>query len=74
MMDTTWAIMNEYDTAILVAILHNTAIPLAFSFGPIEDAEIYETFHATFSELFQVDLSPFMLESDQGSGLAKYAR
>jgi hypothetical protein len=40
MMDTTWSIMSDYITGILVAMSHNTAILLAFSFGSVEDAEI----------------------------------
>jgi hypothetical protein len=74
MMDTTWSIMRQYVTAILIGISHNTAIPLAFSFGPVEDAEIYDTFLTAFRELFEINLAHFILESDQGSGLAKLAR
>jgi hypothetical protein len=37
LLDTTWVIMRQYITAILMIISHNTALPLAFSFGPIED-------------------------------------
>jgi hypothetical protein len=66
--------MRQYVTAILVAIAYNTAIPLAFSFGAAEDSEIYDTFFRTFSEMFSVDLSQFTLESDQGSGLARFAK
>jgi hypothetical protein len=74
MADTTWAVMSDYVTAILVGISHNTAIPLAISFGPIEDSNIYEIFFNIFYGQFGVDLSRFTLESDQGSGLAKFAR
>jgi hypothetical protein len=48
MIDTTWSIMSDYVTAIMVAISHNTALPLAFSFGPVEDAEIDDTFYKCF--------------------------
>jgi hypothetical protein len=72
--DTTWAIMRYYVTAILVAISHNTAITLGFSFSPIDGSNIYDIFFNIFSECFQIDLSVFTLESDQGSGLSKSAR
>jgi hypothetical protein len=74
MADTTWTVMREYVTAILVAISHNTAIPLAFSFGPIEDSNLYDMFYNIFNERFNLNLSRFTLESDQGSGLARFAR
>jgi hypothetical protein len=74
MMDTTGSIMRQYVTVTMIAISHNMAMPLAFSFGPVEGAEIYDTFYKCFIELFDIDLSRFTLESDQGSGLGKFAR
>jgi hypothetical protein len=41
MLDTTWDIMRLYITAYLVAISRNTAIPLGFAFGAVEDCELY---------------------------------
>jgi hypothetical protein len=74
MLDTTWSVMREYVTAILVAVSHNTAIPLSYAFGPVEDCELYQIFADIFKEPeFGVKLSDFLLESDQGSGLKKYA-
>jgi hypothetical protein len=73
MLDTTWAIMAQYVTAILVAIAYNTAIPLGFSFGPVEDSNLYDIFFNVFRGK-GVDLSNFRLMSDQGSGLCKFAK
>jgi hypothetical protein len=73
-LDTIWAIMHEYVTAILVAIASNTAIPPGFSFGSLEDSDIYDMFFDIFLERFDVDLSTLTLESDQGFGLRKFAR
>jgi hypothetical protein len=66
--------MRQYVTAIMVAVSHNTAIPLAFAWGRVEDSDLYELFFSAFSEEFEIDLSSFLLESDQGSGLAKFCR
>jgi hypothetical protein len=74
MMDTTWSIMRQYVTAICIAVAYNTAIPLAFSFGRVEDSGLYNIFWDAFSNRFYIDLSGFRIESDQGSGLAKFAR
>jgi hypothetical protein len=30
MMDTTWSVMQQYVTSILVAVKNNTVIPIAF--------------------------------------------
>jgi hypothetical protein len=72
MLDTTWAIMQNYVTAILVAIAFNTAVPLAIAFGPIESFELYEKFYQVFKSKYNIDLAIFKVESDQGSGLKKF--
>jgi hypothetical protein len=72
MLDTTWAIMQNYGTAIVVAVIFNTAVRLAFAFGPIESFELYDKFYNTFKSKYNIDLSHFKVESDQGSGLKNY--
>jgi hypothetical protein len=74
MSDTTWSVLRQYVTAFLVVVSRNTAIPLAFAFGRSETCELYDISHGIFQDRFHVDLSLFTLESDQGSGLGKYAR
>jgi uncharacterized spore protein YtfJ len=39
MMDTTWSVMQDYVTSILVAVKNNTVIPIAFSFGATESLD-----------------------------------
>jgi hypothetical protein len=72
MMDTTWSVMSQYVTAFMVAVAYNTAIPLGFAFGPIETHNLYKNFYTMFKDRFQIDLSSFIIESDQGSGLKKF--
>jgi hypothetical protein len=74
MLDTTWTFLGQYVTAILVAVSRNMAITLAVAFGHVEDFELYEQFWSVFQEHFGIDLSSFILVSDQGSGLRKFAR
>jgi hypothetical protein len=69
LMDTTWRVIRLYVTSILTIVIANTGIPIAVSFGPAEDTAIYETFYSTFRSLFQLDLSQYTIESDQGSAL-----
>jgi hypothetical protein len=73
MMDTTWSVMKDYVTAFLVGVSHNTAIPLAFAFGSIEDSNLYDCFFNFFYDKYQINLAQFILESDQGAGLRKFA-
>jgi hypothetical protein len=68
-MDTTWRVLRLYVTSILTVVIGNVGIPIAVSFGPVEDTALYETFYTTLMELFRFDLSTFTVESDQGSAL-----
>jgi hypothetical protein len=74
MMDTTWNVMREYVTAFLVCVSHNIAIPLSFAFGPLEDSNLYDFFLDFFREKYRIDPADFVLVSDQGAGLRKFAR
>jgi hypothetical protein len=39
MLDTIWTVMRQYVTSILVEVSRNTAIALAFAFGPAETVD-----------------------------------
>jgi hypothetical protein len=72
-MDTTWNVMGQYVTTMPMAVLFNIGIPLALVFGPGETKVLYSMFYASFLELFQGDLSNYVIESDQGSSLQPIA-
>jgi hypothetical protein len=74
MMDTTWTVLRLYVTALLIAVSRTGAVALAFAFGRIESAELYELFWTLFHEELHIELSEYILESDQGSGRWKFAR
>jgi hypothetical protein len=65
--------MRQYVTSILVAVSRNTAIALAFAFGPAETVDQYNLIFTAFSR-YGIDLSTFILESDQGSSLTLFAK
>jgi hypothetical protein len=73
MLDTTWTVIRQYVTSILVAVSRNTAIALAFAFGPAETVDQYNLIFIAFSR-YSIDLSTFILESDQGSSLTLFAK
>jgi hypothetical protein len=73
-MDTTWPVLRLYLIVILMTVPHNTAIPLAFAFGPAEDCTLYDIFADILEKRFGVLLSEFILDSDHGPGLRKFAR
>jgi hypothetical protein len=68
-MGTIWNVMGQYVTAMLMAVFYNIGIPLARAFVPGETRELCSIFSPSFLELFQVDLSNDVLESDQGAAL-----
>lgn len=69
LMDTTWHVINNYVTSILMVSVCNVGLPLGFSFGPSEDKAQYEMFYNTFSEEIGVPLDKFTVESDRGTAL-----
>jgi hypothetical protein len=42
MLDTTWRVLRQYGTAIVMAVYGNVGIPLGFAFGVAETIELYE--------------------------------
>jgi hypothetical protein len=69
MLDTTWMVIREYVTSILMGVYRNVGIPLGFAFSLGETTELYEQHYRAFADLFGLDLSQYILESDQGAAL-----
>jgi hypothetical protein len=69
MLDTTWDVMQNDVTAILVAVSFNIAVSLALAFGSIESFELHDKFYNVFRLIYEIDLSMSKVESDHGSGL-----
>jgi hypothetical protein len=55
LIDPTWRIIRLYVASILTVVLGNVGIPIALSFGPVEDAGLCNTFYPTLRELFDFD-------------------
>jgi hypothetical protein len=68
-LDTTWTLMRECVTAFFMAVFCNVGIPIAFAWGPAETRELYKMFDGSFQNLFQINLSNFVLESEQPTAL-----
>jgi hypothetical protein len=73
-LDTTFKVIRQYHTAILLAIIHNVGLPLGFSFGPQELIDLYDHFHTTFRDELGIDLIRYVLLSDQGAALKAIGR
>jgi hypothetical protein len=65
-MDTIWRIIRVYVASILTVVIGTVRIPIALSFGPVEDTGFSDTFYTTRRERFDFDLSAYIIESDQG--------
>ena len=68
-LDTTWKIIPMYVTSILMSCTLNTGIPLGFAFGSGEDKQLYSKHFDAFKKATGIDLSHFVIQSDQGSAL-----
>jgi hypothetical protein len=62
-MDTTFTVMRQYRTAILMAVSRQVGIPLVLSFGPKEDISLDNSFYAPFDQP-GIDIRTSDLESD----------
>jgi hypothetical protein len=69
MLETTWKVIRKYVTMIIIAGYRNMGIPLGFTFGAAESVELYEQHFGAFNHLFEINLSHYILESDEGSAL-----
>jgi hypothetical protein len=52
-----------------MAVHHDLDIRMAIAFGVAETVDLYEQWHFVFSGCFGLDLSQYILESDQRSAL-----
>jgi hypothetical protein len=68
-MDTTWKVLRLYVTSIFMCSICNVGILVAIAFGSTETKELYQIFYDTLMSAFHIDLSVFIVESDQGSAL-----
>jgi hypothetical protein len=73
-MDTTFRFIQQYHTAILLTLIHNVGFPLVFSFGPPECIKLYDRFYTAFRDEINVDLSQYILLSDQGAAVKVIGR
>jgi hypothetical protein len=63
-LDTTFKMIRQYHTAILLAVIHNVGLPLDFSFGPQESIGLYDHFYTTVRDELGIDLTRYALLSD----------
>ena len=70
LMDTTWKLLPNYVTSILMFSICNVGIPIAFCFGNAEKADLYDMFFKNFNDLLHINLSQYVIESDKGTALA----
>jgi hypothetical protein len=73
-LDTTFKVIRQHHTAILLFIIHNVGLPLAFAFGPQESINLYDHFYTTFRDERGIDLTRYVLLSDQGAALEAVGR
>ena len=69
LVDTTWKLMPNYVTSILMASVHNIGIPISFTFGIGETKSLYNLHINTFKEKFDIDLCRYVIESDQRTAI-----
>lgn len=62
--DTTWFIIPNYVTAILMVSFLNTSLPLAFGFGQGETCSLYTLLLKTVEEKVNIDFKGSIFESD----------
>lgn len=74
LLDTTWSLFKNYVTSIPTAVIQNVGQPLGFSFGIVENYEIYNSFFEVFENCFGYKITEFILvaESDQGVSLKSF--
>jgi hypothetical protein len=67
MLDTTWHVLGQYVTSLLMAVYRNVAVPLGFAFGVAETVDLYNQHYGAFAQLFGIELQKYIMESDQYS-------
>jgi hypothetical protein len=73
-LDTTFEMIRQYHTAILLAIIQNVGLPLGFAFGPQESIDLYNHFYTTLRDELGIDLTRYALFSGQGAALKAIGR
>ena len=74
LLDTTWKIMQNFVTSILMASSLNVGIPLGFAFGKSEDKVLYTKLLTTMKDKLDLEFKGKVIESDQGSALKAVAK
>lgn len=69
LLDTTWHVMSNYVTSILMASVGNNGIPISFAFDPGETKSLYYLHLDTFKDILGIDLTTYTIESDKGSAI-----
>jgi hypothetical protein len=69
LLDATFKIIPNAVASIMNVSICNVGVPLAVAFGPVEDVNLYETFHRVFKQLFGIDLNGYRVVCDEGSAL-----
>lgn len=69
LVDTTWRLIPNYVTSILMASVNNIGIPLSFAFGVGETKSLYNLHIDTFKSILDIDLCSYVIESDQGTAI-----
>jgi hypothetical protein len=64
-MDTTWDMIGQSVTAMLMAVFYNVGILLALAFGPWETKELYALFSTSFADRFQINSSNDVLRGNK---------
>jgi hypothetical protein len=74
LLDTTFKLLPYYVVSILMISYKNVGIPISFAFGASETKELYNKHFNALNKLLHIDISKFVMESDQGSALAAFCR
>lgn len=75
-LDTTRSLFQNYVSSIPTVMIQNVGQPLGFTFGLVENYEIYDSFFETFQNTFGFKITEDILiaESDQGVALKSFVK
>jgi hypothetical protein len=63
-LNTTWHVLGQYVTSLLMAVYRNVAVPLGFAVEVAEMVDLYGQHYGLFAQLFGIELQKYILESD----------
>lgn len=72
LLDSTFRAIPKFVTAIIMASIYNVGVPLAFSFSVSESEQIYQRIYNFFQSKLNINLSQYVIESDQGKALNSF--